>query len=89
MTERIALHGTVQNDAVFRTTVSGGLSISFGAAPYRSGTGRPSWDDVLRQPVHRDVNVVIHQATGDSSRAQPVPPSPPPMKEPTSEDEGD
>lgn len=78
LTERITLHASVQNDAVFRTTASGGLAISFGAPAYRCSCGRPSWEDVLRQPVHRDVNIVVHQNTNTVTAAQPVPPPPPP-----------
>lgn len=86
---RVTAHFQVQNDKVFDTTVTGGLAISFGAAAYREASrGAPSWNDVIRQRVHRDVNIVINQTTTTTVTTEPVPPPPPPPAPPPSESEG-
>lgn len=77
LSERISAHFIVQNDAVFRTTVTGGLAFHFGAPAYRYGCGRASWYDVLTQRVHRDVNIVIAQPTTTTGSGDAVPPPPP------------
>lgn len=83
--EGVSAHFSIQNDQVFRTTVSGGLAIHFGAPAYRHGSGRVTWEDVLTQRVHRDVNIVITQTSTTTTSGVPVPPPPPP---PPSEEEG-
>ena len=82
LSERVSLHFAVQNDAVYNTTVTGGLAISFGAPAYRRGTGRASWEDVLHQRVYRDINIVIDRTTTTTTTAVPVPPPPPPPPPP-------
>lgn len=72
LSERIALHFSIQHDKVFDTTVTGGLAIHFGAPAFRRGTGVPSWSDVLQQRVHRDVNVVINQGTTTTTTTFPI-----------------
>lgn len=88
LTERISLHLQGQRDQLFHTTVSGGLAIHFGAAPYRRGRGAPTWDDVLRQPIHRDPNIVIATTTTTGTSFEPVPPPPPPPPSEEPEPEG-
>lgn len=86
--DRVSAHFVIQNDQLFGTTVSGGLAVHFGASAYRTGRGRPSWDDVLRQPVRRDVNIVIATSTTNTTSTEPVPPPPPPPP-PPEESEGE
>src|SRR5207253_1833784 len=74
LTERTSLHFSIQHDQVFHTTVSGGLAIHFGAPAYRGATGTSTWDDVLHQRVHRDINIVISQGTTTTTATTPAPP---------------
>jgi len=78
LSDRIALHLSIQNDQVFNTTVVGGLSFSFGAPAFRRGCCPPSWTDILGQRVHRDVDVVISQESSSTTTLVPLPPPPPP-----------
>lgn len=73
LTRRVSLHFSVQNDQVFDTTVTGGLSISFGAPAFRAGSGEPTWIDILGQRVNRDVNIVISEDTATATTAVPLP----------------
>ena len=89
LTQQISAHFSIQNDRVFDTTIAGGLSISFGAPAYRTGnSGRASWEDVLRQRVVRDVNIVLSQSATTSTIAIPVPSPPPPPPPPPPDDSG-
>lgn len=71
---RVSAHFSLQHDRVYETTVTGGLAVHFGAPAYRAGTGRPTWEDVLRQRVVRDVNIVISQESATTQQLTPVPP---------------
>lgn len=72
--ERISLHAQVQHDYLFGTTFTGGIAFHLGAPAYRTGNrGATTWTDVLRQPVHRDVNIVITESTTNSTGTQPLP----------------
>jgi hypothetical protein len=65
LTPNISVHFSIQNDAVFDTTVNGGLAFHLGgtrAAP-SSDTDLRSVEERLGQRVVRDVNIVIAQQT--------------------------
>jgi hypothetical protein len=59
--EICSLHLAVQNDAVFDTTVTGGLALHFGGTRQRRDGGPRSVEERLGQRVVRDVNIVIAQ----------------------------
>jgi hypothetical protein len=76
----VTLHGSVQNDDVFDTTVTGGLAIHFGGADVARNDGcDPSRgiDERLGQRVVRDVNIVVAQTRTLTTRVLPPPPEPP------------
>jgi hypothetical protein len=88
VTERASLHFSIQHDQVFHTTVAGGVSIAFGAPAYQRRPGVPTWEDVLHQRVHRDIDIVISQTTTTTATSVPVPPPPPPPPPPEPSPEG-
>jgi hypothetical protein len=59
--DNCSLHFAIQNDAVFDTTVSGGLAIHFGGPKMRRDGGPRSVEERLAQRVVRDVDIVIAQ----------------------------
>lgn len=75
--KRISLHFAIQNDAVFDTTMTGGVAIHFGAPAFRSTYGPPTWTDVIGQRVHRDINIVISTEAFTTTTQEPAPPPPP------------
>lgn len=61
LTPNCSLHFAIQNDAVFDTTVSGGLALHFGGSRMRHDGGPRSVEERLDQRVVRDVDIVIAQ----------------------------
>lgn len=59
--DNCSLHFAIQNDAVFDTTVSGGVALHFGGSPVRREAGPRSLEERLGQRVVRDVDIVIAQ----------------------------
>lgn len=56
-----SLHFAIQNDAVFDTTVSGGVALHFGGSRVRRDGGPRGVEERLGQRVVRDVDIVIAQ----------------------------
>ena len=69
LTDNCSVHCAVQNDAVFDTTVTGGLALHFGGPRVRREPGPRSPEERLGQRVVRDVNIVVAQRT-DLERKQ-------------------
>src|SRR5207244_10019696 len=66
LTPNISVHFSIQNEAVFDTTVNGGLAFHLGGAragPVCDDTDLRSVEERLGQRVVRDVNIVIAQQT--------------------------
>src|SRR5581483_2397300 len=73
----LTAHLSVQNDAVFNTTVYGGLAVHFGGPAFRSAGGTPTLTDILGQRVVRDF-MVITRTEHTTQQVIPPPPQPAP-----------